>query len=277
MSLNPDISIITLTKNDELGFQISAKSIYDQKFKGVIEWLIIDGSKKTIFKKNFIYITNLYEKNNSNSEKIKISHIDMTEIGVNGIYQCMNYGLGIFLGKSVIFMNGGDSFYNSRSLKRLIQPLINNNFNKSVSFGQSQIVSKIGIDWLFPGDNLSNIKRWLKFFEPNHQTFIVTRDLALNSNFIVESKISADKFWKRKMIDIAENIFFIASPVGKFYLEGYSSKRPNLKILKSQLDDKYISNLRKIIVFLKFLIPPILYKYFPYLMKIKSKIIDNIF
>ena len=86
MSLNPDISIITLTKNDELGFQISAKSIYDQKFKGVIEWLIIDGSKKTIFKKNFIYITNLYEKDNSNSEKIKISHIDMNEIGVNGIY-----------------------------------------------------------------------------------------------------------------------------------------------------------------------------------------------
>ena len=277
MKVIPDISIVTLTKNDETGFQISAKSIYEQKFKGIIEWIIIDGSKEETIKKNLKFIRNCLAKSNLNLDQIIINHQKTERIGITGIYPCMNYGLRLFSGKSIIFMNGGDSFYNHQSLSKLIKPLSENKFKKSISFGQAQIISKIGVDWLFPGRKLSNIKNWLKFFEPNHQTFVVSRDLALNSYFIIESKISADKFWKRKMINIAENIFYVKSPVGKFYLEGYSSKRPNLKILKSQLCDKYISNLRKIIIFLKFLIPPFLYLFFPYLMKIKSSIINKIF
>ena len=277
MKVVPDISIITLTKNDETGFQISAKSIYKQKFKGIIEWIIIDGSREKTIKKNLEFIRNLFSKSNLNLDHIIINHQETEKIGIVGIYPCMNYGLRLFLGKSIIFMNGGDSFYNHNSLDKLIKPLIDNNFKSSVSFGQAQIISKIGVDWLFPGVELSNIKYWLKFFEPNHQTFLVSRDLAFNSNFIIESKISADKFWKRKMINIAENIFYIKSPVGKFYLEGYSSMRPNLEILKSQLNDNYISHLRKIIILIKFLIPPILYQFIPYLMKIKSSIIDKIF
>ena len=277
MKVVPDISIITLTKNDEKGFQITAKSINEQKFKGIIEWIIIDGSQKKTIKKNLEFIRNFSLKSNLDLDHIIINHQETEKIGIVGIYQCMNYGLKLFIGKSIIFMNGGDSFYNCQSLDKLIKPLNDNNFKMSVSFGQAQIISKIGVDWFFPGEELLNIKNWLKFFEPNHQTFVVSRDLACNSYFIIESKISADKFWKRKMINFAENIFYIKSPVGKFYLEGYSSKRPNLKIVKSQINDKYISNLRKIIIFFKFLIPPFLYKFIPYLMKIKSKIVDKIF
>ena len=277
MKVVPDISIITLTKNDEKGFQITAKSINEQKFKGIIEWIIIDGSQKKTIKKNLEFIRNFSLKSNLDLDHIIINHQETEKIGIVGIYQCMNYGLKLFIGKSIIFMNGGDSFYNCQSLDKLIKPLNDNNFKMSVSFGQAQIISKIGVDWFFPGEELLNIKNWLKFFEPNHQTFVVSRDLACNSYFIIESKISADKFWKRKMINFAENIFYIKSPVGKFYLEGYSSKRPNFKIVKSQINDKYISNLRKIIIFFKFLIPPLLYKFIPYLMKIKSKIVDRIF
>ena len=52
MNKNISVSVITLTKNDNLGFIRTVCSILNQNFSKRIELLILDGSEKKIFDKN---------------------------------------------------------------------------------------------------------------------------------------------------------------------------------------------------------------------------------
>ena len=106
---------------------------------------------------------------------------------------------------------------------------------------------------------------------------LVSTDIAKSILFKEDCEISADKFWKREILKKVENIKYLNFPVCNFYLDGCSSMRPTIKILTNQLKDKQISLIRKILVFVKFLILPPFYKYLPYFLIIKSKVIDYIF
>ena len=277
MKNNFTISIITLTKNDHTGFYRSFLSILDQNFIKKIELLILDGSEKKIFDKNATLISKKDKINYFIKNNLTIKHINIGSLGIKGIYKCMNYGLLVSEGKSIIFINGGDSLYEYDSLTKL--DAYNNalNHKKVISFGQANIISKIGLSWKFPGSQLKDINLWLKYFEPNHQAMLVSSDIAKTLLFNEECKISADKFWKKEILKRADNFKYLDLPVCNFYLDGYSSIRPSIKILSTQFRDKQISLLRKFITLIKFLIIPSLYKYMPYLLKLKSKIIDCIF
>ena len=278
MIYKPELSIVTLTKNDNFGFNSSFSSLLKQDFKGNIEWIIVDGSNKKQFNSNAALVKRqLVFLKNSISFSLDFHHFFLSTGIINGIYESMNYGINKCNGRSIIFLNGGDEFYCSNSLRLLLCPHQKNNFFKTVSFGQANIMSKIGTNWLFPGNKLSKIYYWLKYFEPNHQAMMVSSDIAKNVYFEATSKISADKFWKRKVINLAQNVIYIKKPVCKFKLDGLSSKRPTFKILKQELQDKKISNIRKTIIFMRFLIIPFFYRYIPYLQKLKSYLIDLIF
>ena len=265
-------TIITLTKNDIEGFVRTLKSLTSQKYSFNLEWVILDGSKIETFSENKIKLAKFSAKNNF----LKIKHINMSEKDIFGIYQCMNYGLKISSGDSILFLNGGDTFFCPNSLNKLFKSNNNLKHNKVISFGQAKIISKVGISWNFPGKNISNIEVWLRYFEPNHQSMMVSSDIAKDTPFKEECLISGDKFWKREVLYKAAKFNYLDFPVCKFYLEGFSSIRPNKKILISQIRDKHISFLRKAIILIKFLTIPKVYKYYPYFQKLKSKIIDFI-
>ena len=271
------ITIITLTKNDNEGFLRTFLSIINQKFYNYIEFLILDGSEEKIYVENKKIIMNYQSKDFKLKDLIFFNHVNTYQKKIFGIYECMNYGLSQSRGRSIIFLNGGDSFFDEESLIKLGR--FNSKFDhkKIITFGQANVISKTGLSWKFPGNKLKNIKLWLKFFEPNHQSMLVSSDLAKVTLFKEESKISADKFWKREVLCKANNFKYINYPICNFFLDGYSSKRPNKEILLLQLNDKNISKLRKIITIIKFLIIPPFYKYYANVQKIKSLAIDFIF
>jgi len=272
-----NITIITLTKNDHKGFSRTFLSVIKQRFHNYLEFLILDGSEEKIYRENNKIIKSYLSKDLKFKDLFFFDHINMDQKKIVGIYECMNYGLSKSRGKSIIFLNGGDSFFDKESLIKLDK--FNSKFEhkKVITFGQANVISKIGLSWKFPGRNLKNIKLWLKFFEPNHQSMLVSSDIAKITFFREESKIFADKFWKREVLNKAIKFNYINYPICNFFLEGYSSKRPNRKILLLQLNDKNISKLRKVITIIKFLIIPSLYKYYAYLQKLKSLAIDIIF
>ena len=172
------ISIITLTKNDNLGFFRTLSSILNQNFNKRVELLILDGSNKKIYDNNSILLDKETKKTFSLKEYLIIRHIDMKKKDIRGIYKCMNYGLLKSKGKSIIFLNGGDSLYDDNTLGVLDLNNFNSSYKKVVSFGQANIISKIGVTWKFPGSKLKNISLWLKYFEPNHQSMLVSTDIA---------------------------------------------------------------------------------------------------
>lgn len=268
------ITIITLSKDNSVEFINTSKSIFKQVFNGDIEWLILDKSNDQNRLKNIYELEKLHQYSDL---KLKFKFLDMNKKNINGIYPTMNYGLKISTGYSIIFMNSGDKFFDNYSLGLLYENLIALEEKDAFIFGQAKIVSQNGTSWNFPGNKLTNSKNWLRFFEPNHQAILITRNLAKKKYFNEKNIIFADGEWKRNIIKNAKTFTYLPIPVCKFYLGGASSRRPNLDMIRLQFGLKEVSLFRKIITIFKYLIPPFLYKFFPIFQKFKSLFFDYIF
>lgn len=268
-----DISVITLTKNNPYELKKTLNNICYQKFRELIEILVIDGSDFEVFKlnKDFIKI-----KKNKIKKTIFINHINARENKAFGIYKSMNLGIKKSLGKFIIFMNSGDEFYNKKSILELYNGIKSLDEKSSFCFGQAEMISEIGISWLVPGRNIRNIKKWLRFMLPIHQSIIVSRYVASKTRFKEDCFISADQLWKKEILISAKKFSFIKQPVAKFYIGGLSTSRPNFNRLKVHLKNKYISKIVKLKLIIKFMIPKPLFKYLTILQKFKLKIIENI-
>lgn len=267
------ITIISLVKNNYQSLKKTGLSIFNQDINFPVEWFVIDGSNKICFKKNYKNIK-LLEKNN---KFIKSRHKNLNILNIKGIYPSMNYGLKNANGSSIIFLNSGDVFFDKKSLRTLYEKLINLNNKKSFVFGQANILYNKNLFWLFPGKRVKNINFWLTYFDPNHQSMLVNRKLALEFLFEENCKVIADGLWKRKIINNAETYSYINKPVVTFFLDGISNMRPKFAIMMNQVTNKKISIMRKLIVLIKFIIPPNFYIFYPYFQKYKSLLIDIIF
>ena len=273
-SKNIKISIITLSKDDNKLFKRTLISIKKQVFNFNIEWVVVDGSnnqnqlkKKKLIKTKFL---------SSNRENIILKYINVQKLNINGIYPCMNFGKKISRGEFIIFLNSGDEFFSKNSLTTLIEKSSFKSKEFTIIFGQAKIIAK-DISWSFPSNKLTNIQNWLKFFEPNHQAMMISNELAKEYDFSTKHNLISDGLWKRKMIDNAQEIFYIKKPICKFYLDGVSSTKPKLENLKIILKNDKISFLRKLIFTIKFIFPKKLFYFYHFLQKMKSQIIDFLF
>ena len=270
---NIQISIITLTKNDINKFIKTLHSINTQTQKVEIEWLIIDGSTNS----KDIELTIYKELKNNFSNSFFIRHIQSNKLNLNGIYPSMNYAKKISRGDFIIFLNSGDEFYESNSLEKLFKYSKTITTKSSLIFGQANIISPNKLKWNFPDKKLRNIVLWLKFFEPNHQAMLISRKLSNDFDFSEKYGLVADGYWKRKILENAEEIIYLNYPVSKFYLDGVSSIKPTKLNLTKIISNKNISPLRKLIFIVKFLVPSNLFFFYNYFQKLKSDVVNLIF
>lgn len=95
----PLFSVITITKNNPIGFERTKRSLESQLCKDY-EWVVVDGDVEPD----------------------------------NGIYDAMNKGIDRSSGEFLVFMNAGDEFFNSKSLQ-LVKDIIEGN---SLIYGDAQ-------------------------------------------------------------------------------------------------------------------------------------------
>ena len=100
-------SIVTITKNNPVGFQKTKQSVELQSFSD-FEWVVVDGDVEPD----------------------------------NGIYDAMNKGLNRAVGEYVIFMNAGDIFADENTLKHISKYKANFIYGDSVD-KKSKHISKI--------------------------------------------------------------------------------------------------------------------------------------
>jgi hypothetical protein len=267
---NIHISIITLNKNDHLKFLKTLRSIEIQKINFGIEWIIVDGSDQKIYKKNQEIIRRKFLI----KKDFHINHINSKRLNIKGIYPCMNYGKSIAKGTFIIYLNSGDIFFNHNSLNTFFENSINIRTEKSLIFGQANIVANKKINWLFPGKKLKNINIWLKFFEPNHQAMLISNNLANEYNFSTKYNIIGDGYWKRRILSKATKVVYVKKPLVKFFLDGVSSSKPSKKNLNNLIKNKNISILRKLIFIIKYFFPTKLFSLYYLMQKYKSYIFD---
>lgn len=272
---NYDISIISLTKDNKEGLERTLESLKIQNANLKIELIIVDGSCNQAQQINKKLINNF--NNKINKSYIDIKYFNSRNLNIYGIFPCMNFGKMIAEGDYIIFMNSGDEFFDDNSLKLLFNRTKKINKTSSIIFGQANICSDNNLNWFFPGDRVSKIERWLRYFEPNHQAMMITNKLAKRFDFESKYHIIADGFWKRRILDHAKDIVYIKKPVCKFYLNGISSNKPSINTLVKILKNKNFSLIRKFIFVVKFFIPKTILNIYRFLQKYKSLIMDYLF
>ena len=269
---NINISIITLKKNDDKKFLRTLKSLKSQQKDFKIEWIIVDGSDFKNQKDTKQLINQIL--NEDEKKYFSLKYINSKRKNISGIYACMNYGKNLARGKFIIFLNSGDIFYNNNSLRIFFNNSLYADPNNCIIFGQANIISPIKINWYFPGSRLKDIEKWLRIFEPNHQSMLVGNKLAKDYDFPENYSFIADGIWKRKILNNAYDIIYIKKPLVKFFLDGVSSIKPNKEVLKNIFKNKNINFIRKLIFVSKYFLPNKLFFIYYLMQKYKSLLID---
>lgn len=164
------ISVITVTYNCEKEVEKTIQSVLSQTYPD-IEYIIVDGASKD----GTLDVVNKYK---DRITKI-VSEPD------KGVYDAMNKAVKLATGEWVNFMNAGDCFVDSDTVRRLFDT----DFQEaSVLFGDTLSVIKDGIIEVRYKPNW-----WKHKIMPScHQSIFVRRDVLIATPFNLDFKICAD-------------------------------------------------------------------------------------
>ena len=203
-----------------------------------------------------------------------------------GIFASMNKSLEIlkkkFSGTSeLIFMNSGDRFLKPNSLDNLFI------YKKQVEekygivlpavFGRAKIVASPSLSWMMPDEKIRNIVKWLRHFNPNHQSVLFDATWSYDNHYNLKNILVADRKVMKDAFLGYEDKVFVNQLISEFHLTGYSSKLPDWGEFKQRFNEPDRSFFSKIGEFTKFLIPQPFCFIYPYLMYIRSKFISCFF
>jgi putative colanic acid biosynthesis glycosyltransferase len=214
---NPLITVVTVVYSGENCLEQTIISVIGQNYKN-IEYVVIDGGSvdKTID------VIKKYEK----SIYYWVSEKD------GGIYDAMNKGMYVANGDFVIFMNAGDKFHKSDSLKTIVEKI---DCIDKVYFGRAK-VSSADSHWLHPGNEVTidSIDTWLEKEEPNHQAMFFPKIFYKNENYDLNYKIFGDADYKHRAKKFS-GLHFIDTIVCEFDFGGISSSFDNYKYVKTMM------------------------------------------
>jgi glycosyltransferase involved in cell wall biosynthesis len=195
-----------------------------------------------------------------------------------GVYAAMNLGLKFSGGQIVTFLNSGDAWAASPVLSSVIHGWFQSRRKPTILFGQALICplpcARIE-PWLVPDPAVFSIRKWLKYYCPNHQSVFVDGTWARSHPFCLDAPHSADRAWIQSAL--ADNHFYVymPTPFVEFYLGGLSSRLPDWQTLRLRLSEPSRTKAQKFSEIIKFVLKPFEGGY-PLVMKLRSRFIGLI-
>jgi glycosyltransferase involved in cell wall biosynthesis len=216
-SIKPLVSIITVCYNERDRIEETLKSSISQSYAH-IELIVVDGNSS-----------------DGTTELVKKHHEHITHLLVepdDGVYHAMNRGLGFAKGEYIIFMNGGDKFYDDDVVANMFE---SNNNHPDILYGNIAYVYPNGSQTVsvLP-DRIS--KLFLTFNTICHQAMACKRDLIVHhGGFNTKFLIAADyDFLMSSILRKAATTKYIPLTVAYFYKDGLSFKEESKSDLKSE-------------------------------------------
>lgn len=217
--MEPLFSIITVTYNAESVLKPTLESVKEQHYNN-FEYLIVDGASRD---------NTLKVAQNADIRQMKIfSEPD------KGLYDAMNKGISKATGKFLIFLNAGDTFADSDTLKTVadhIEP------DTDIVYGQTQIVNAertvIGMRHLTAPEKLTadSFKHGMLVC---HQAFYARRELV--PAYDLAYRFSADYDWCIKCLKKSQKNTYVGDkPIISFLTDGLTDKY-HKKSLKERFD-----------------------------------------
>lgn len=155
---NPKVSIITVCYNEENGIEDTCRSVVSQDYKNY-EWIVIDGGSTD----KTLGILDRYKSNIS----VLISEKD------SGVYDAMNKGILLARGEYLLFLNGGDYFFESDVLEK---SFAENLYDADILYGNCCVLMEDGGKQIL--NFAENINKYY-FLDVciNHQSTFIKRNL----------------------------------------------------------------------------------------------------
>jgi len=218
----PKLSIITITYQAEAYIERTLKSVFEQGCAEEIDYIVVDGASKD----RTLAIIEAYKAqiNQLISEKDK------------GIYDAMNKGMQMAKGDYILFLNAGDTFASSSTLKNILRELEE---NPDVLYGEAVFVNNdgqsLGLRSEVTPHRLPTNLTWQNFrygMLVCHQAFIAKRSLA--PLFDLHYRLSSDINWEIQVLKKSQHILKSASPICTYLMGGASVQN-----LKRSWEERY--------------------------------------
>jgi len=260
-SPQPLVSIVVLTRNNPQELEGTLASIRSQQVSAALQVVVVDGSDEPV------------------SPQAVAPFELVRDHPPRGIYPAMNLGLAHSRGHWVQFLNSGDSWLHPHALQRLLdhaQALTSRTGTPPrVVFGQARVCpvppSRCP-PWLFPDAAMTNLRRWMVFYLPNHQAMVVEGDWARAHPFRLDAPHSADHAWKGAALADLSRVAYLREPVVRFSLGGVSSQLPTWAVLRLRLREPTRNLPAKAAELIKFGLRPFA-RHYPRLMALRSRLI----
>lgn len=218
----PKLSIITITYQAEAYIERTFKSVFEQGCAQEIEYIVVDGASKD--RTLEIIEANKAQINQVISEKDK------------GIYDAMNKGMQIAKGDYILFLNAGDTFASSTTLKNLLEELSK---KPDVLFGEAVFVNNegqpLGLRSEVTPHRLPEQLGWRHFrygMVVCHQAFIAKR--SISPLFDLHYRLSSDIDWEIQVLKKSQFTLKSAAPICHYLMGGASVQN-----LKRSWEERY--------------------------------------
>jgi putative colanic acid biosynthesis glycosyltransferase len=202
------MSIITVVLNDLDGLKRTHKSIIEQSHKN-LEWIVCDGgsdARTTNFLKSVGDIVNWISKPD------------------RGIYDAMNYGFSMSEGAEyIVFMNAGDTFFDSESLAKVSRYLMLESRVVDVLFGGAILSFSKSGRGIYRAPRLVENSLW-HGLPANHQATYYRRSLLKKTPYNLQYSLCGDYYLAAILIRNGAYAAYLDEPLAIFEVGGQSYK-----------------------------------------------------
>lgn len=213
----PLFSVITVTYNAEKELPATLDSVRGQSFDSY-EHLIIDGASSD----NTLAIA---RKDAPDSQRL-VSSPD------RGLYDAMNRGLDMARGEYVVFLNAGDAFHSSETLRMVADKILDNDF-PGVVYGQTDLVDSSRRRVASRHLEAPSVLTYDSFREGMvvcHQSFIVLRRIA--GNFDLKYRFSADFEWCIRVLQHSRSNCYVDAVLVDYLMEGMTTRNRRASLVE---------------------------------------------
>lgn len=221
-------SIITVLYNNLQGLKNTSISVLNQNFQEY-EWLIIDG-KSNDGTSNFLLELKMKGLCKFISEKD------------NGIYDAMNKGIRMASGEYILFLNGGDVFYDNNVLEKVSQKINKkSDINKNaIYYGDFSYFFSSGKTKYIKARNINYIRHSLP---TSHQAFFYPLIFLRKNQYDLKYSISSDYYLTAKAYIDNESFLSVEYPICKFEIGGISGQKYFKAIKEAYIIQRDILNI----------------------------------
>jgi len=256
------LTIITINYNNLEGLKKTAESVLNQTWRD-FEWIIVDGgssdgsaeyieqlasklSDRSFDVNHNSWVTERFSMLGFSADDLKtgkinphFSHLDLCPGNTStqthhslrwcsepdkGVYNAMNKGITLARGEYLNFMNSGDRFHESTTLRQVFE---GKEYDADVLYGQAKYIFPDRFEFRQYPTPMS-LDFFLKGCTVNHQSSFIRRDLQLDNKYSEDYKICSDlRFFLSCKLE-GKSFYPIDVVVADFAADGLSQQKKDI-------------------------------------------------